>query len=165
MPPVQEASYLKTRLRNIHGVPHLDLKWDWWSVVKRLVRNKSLLPWRDAEYLRTAKELAALPEDEPDLDGYVRLFAPAHGKITGDIAPIYGTFSVEEIRRRAPALEGRRIFMIARDPVQRFWSAMGRHFRYKTFGEVDYGSLETAMRLFADPVRSKHHFPTRVLDR
>lgn len=165
MPPAQEASYLKTLMRpGTHGLD-LELRWDWWSIVKRAVRNRSLLPWRDVEFYRVARELSVNPSDRPDLDGYLRLFAPAHGKLTGDIAPAYGSFSVDQIRYCLPVLRPAKIFMIARDPVQRFWSVMSRHAGYRTFGDVDYGSLETAQRLFRDPVRGLQHFPTEILDR
>ena len=165
MPPVQEASYLKTLMRKgTHGLD-LDLHWDWWSIVKRLVRNRSLMPNRDLEFYREARALSVSDANEPDLDGYLRLFSPAHGKLTGDIAPVYASFSSDEIRDRLPALEGRKIFMIARHPVHRFWSALSRHAKYRTFGDVDYASLETAQRLFQDPERSLQHFPTQILDR
>ena len=165
MPPVQEASYLKTLLRPGADGLDLNLRWDWWSITKRLVRNRSVNAWRDEEYYEEARRLAAKPSNEPDLEGYHRLFAPAHGKLTGDIAPIYASFSVGQIRKVLPALMGSKIFMIARDPVQRFWSAISLHAFYQTFGEADYGSLEIAQRLFHDPERGLQHFPARILDR
>lgn len=165
MPPAQEASYLKTLMRpQTHGLDVV-LRWDVWSILKRLVRNRSLLPWRDVEFYREARKLAANLSDEPDLEGYRRLFQPAHGKLTGDIAPIYASLSTDEIRHCLPVLETARIFMIARDPVARFWSAMSRHAGYRTFGDVDHGAIETAQRLFHDPTRSLQHYPTAILDR
>lgn len=165
MPPAQEASYLKTLLRpGTHGLD-LNLRWDWWSIMKRTIRNRSVLPWRDREYYEEALKLAANPSDQPDLEGYKRLFAPAHGKLTGDIAPIYSSLSVDQIRAYRSVLEPARIFMIARDPVQRFWSAMSRHALYGTFGNVDYSSLSAAQRLFEDRERSLQHHPTQILDR
>jgi len=165
MPPAQEASYLRTQLRpGTHGLD-LTLRWDWWSIVKRLVRNRSLLPWRDNEFYREARALSRRVSQQPDLEGYLRLFSPAHGKLTGDIAPGYANFSQEQIRQYLPVIKGRKVFMIVRDPIQRFWSAMSRYAMYQTFGEVDYGSLQTAQRLFHDPERSLQHFPSLILDR
>jgi hypothetical protein len=165
MPPAQEASYLKNLLHpGTHGLD-LELRWDWWSIVKRVVRNRSLMPTRDREYYRVALELSAKFSNQPDLDGYRRLFAAAEGKLTGDIAPIYAGLSTEEIRYCLPVLETARIFMIARDPIARFWSAVSRHATYRTFGEVDYGSVETAQRLFRDAERQRQHYPTEILDR
>jgi hypothetical protein len=164
MPPIQEASYLKTLLRPEPDL-QLELHWDWWSVVKRVVRNRSLMPWRDAQYYHVARQLSANPSNRPDLDGYRRLFAPAAGKLTGDIAPIYASFSTDEIEYCRPVLESARVFMMARDPVERFWSAMSLHAGYRTFGEVDYGSVATAKQLFDDPIRGLQHRPTEILDR
>jgi hypothetical protein len=165
MPPIQEASYLKTLLRpGSHGLD-LTLRWDWWSITKRAVRNRSIFPWRDEQYYRTARELSEAASDTPDLDGYRRLFTPAHSKLTGDIAPIYASFSVDEIGSFRSVLEPARIFMIARDPVQRFWSAMSRYASYRAFGDIDYESIEAAQQLFRDPQRSLQHHPTRILER
>jgi hypothetical protein len=165
MPPIQEASYLKALFRPGMLDVDLDLHWDWWSIIKRVVRNRSLLPGRDAEYFRVARELSTGRGDLPDLADYQELFAPARGQLTGDVAPIYASFSIGEIRDRLPMLQGRRIFMMARDPVQRFWSAMSRYRNSKAFGDVDYGSPEIARLLFNDPQRSRQNFPTQVLER
>jgi hypothetical protein len=137
----------------------------WWSIVKRLVRNKSLSSWRDVEFLRPARELAEKPDSQLDLAGYRKLFEPAHGKTTGDISPVYAIMPEERLKRLGPFLRGRRVFMIARDPIQRFWSAMSMYWRLKTYGERDYGSLETAKLLFSDPLRSRQHRPSQVLAR
>lgn len=165
LPPMQEVSYLAGEFHIYRDTVHLDLGWDPWSLIKRLVRNKSLSAKADRQFLAIARDLAAAPPGTIDLDGYRRLFEPAGGRLTGDISPVYARLGVEEIRRVAPAFEGRPIFAIARDPVQRFWSAMSMYYRYRTFGDIDYGSLEAATMLFHDPLRSRQHFLTQVLDR
>jgi len=165
LPPIQEVSYLAGEFHIYRDSEHLELRWDWWNLAKRVVRNKSLSTRRDRLFYAVARELAAMPPGTVDLDGYRRLFAPADGRLTGDISPVYARLDAERIRHAAPVLDGRPIFAIARDPVERFWSAMSMYYRYRTFGEVDYGSLETAQRLFHDPVRSPQHFLTAILDR
>lgn len=165
LPPIQEASYLYSRLQSGQFDNEFHVRWDVWSIFKRLVRNRSILPWRDREYFRVARELAKRKTDKPDLDDYRRLFAPARGKLTGDIAPVYANCSVEDVRFLRPFLDNAKVFMIARDPVQRFWGDVARHARYRVFGDVDYGSLEMAKRIFSEPWHSMHHFPTKLLDR
>jgi hypothetical protein len=165
MPPIQEVSYLAGDFYIYRRTPHLELGWNPWSIVRRMVRNKSLSSRADRQFLDVARELADTPVGTIDLDGYRRLFAPAGGKLTGDISPVYARLEVEQIRRVAPVFEGRPLFVIARDPIERFWSALSMVYRYRRFGDVDYGSLETAQRLFNDPVRSRDHFPTAILDR
>lgn len=164
LPPIQEISYLSSGFEEYRETVHLKYGWDWWSVLKRVVRNKSLLGWRDRRFYEAARELAAKSDSVFDLDGYVRLFAPARGKLTGDISPSYAAMTEEQIRRALPVLKRARIFMIARDPVARFWSHLSMLYRARSYGEVDYGSLETARRFFHDPLRSAHHFPTQILD-
>jgi hypothetical protein len=39
------------------------------------------------------------------------------------------------------------------------------HYRYRSFGDVDYGSLETTQYFFQHESRRKQHFPTEILDR
>src|SRR3954451_13716112 len=120
LPPIQELNYFSSGFSRFNGTRNLELGWDWWSVVKRLVRNKGLSPRRDLEFLAAARELADLPDSERDLAAYAKLFKPAHGKVTGDISPMYATLTVDQIRELQPVLDGRRVFMIARDPIHRF---------------------------------------------
>jgi hypothetical protein len=164
LPPIQEISYLSSGFEEHRGTINLEYCWDWWSVLKRIVRNKSLFGWRDRQFYAAARELAAKSDDVFDLDAYVRLFAPGRGKLTGDISPSYAAMSQAQIRRSLPVLEPGHIFMIARDPIARFWSHLSMLYRARVYGDVDYGSLETAQRFFHDPLRSGHHFPTRIFD-
>jgi hypothetical protein len=165
LPPIQEISYLSSGFEEHRGSVNLEYRWDWWSVLKRTVRNKSLLGWRDRQFYEAARELAGKSDAVFDLDGYVRLFAPARRKLTGDISPSYAVMTEAQIRRALPVLKGRPLFMIARNPVARFWSHLSMLYRAQGYGDVDYGSLDTAQRFFSDPLRSGHHFPTRILDR
>lgn len=165
MPPIQEASYLYSRLQGGQFASEFHVRWNLRSICKRLIRNRSIFPWRDREYLHVVRELSELQTDKPDLNAYRRLFAPARGKLTGDIAPVYANCSVDGIRSCRTVLDNARVFMIARDPVQRFWGDVARHARYRVFGDADYGSLETAKRIYSEPWQSMHHFPTKLLDR
>jgi hypothetical protein len=164
LPPIQEISYLSSGFEEHRGSVHLEYRWDRWSVLKRIVRNKSLMGWRDRQFYEAARELAAKSDAVFDLDGYVRLFAAASGKLTGDISPSYAAMTQAQIRRALPVLKHHRILMIARDPVARFWSHLSMLYRARSYGDVDYGSIETAQRFFHEPLRSRHHFPTRILD-
>ena len=165
LPPVQELSYLRSGLSKFHGSPHLELRWDWWNLVKRTVRNKGLGAGRDRRFFEIARVLAEKPESEIDLEGYRALFDAAEGKLTGDISPAYASLDEDRIRHVAPVLEKVRVFMIARDPVARFWSELSMHHRYRSFGDRDYGSLETAQYFFHQRSRRMQHFPVEILDR
>jgi len=129
------------------------------------VRNKRFGTSQDRQFMAAGKALAAFPDEEIDLAAYQRLFDAARGSITGDISPMYATLTEEQLKPLAHFLRGRSLLMIARDPIERFWSGMAMYWRYGALGKGDYGSLEKAQRLFNDPIRSRHHFPTRIIDR
>jgi hypothetical protein len=165
MPPLQELGYLRDGFSRFRGNPNIELRWDWWNVVKRIIRNKGLTARRDRRFFEAAKVLAEKPDTEFDAEGYLALFAAAEGRVTGDISPAYASMEVDRIKQVAPVLDRVRIFMIARDPVDRFWSELSMHYRYRSFGDVDYGSLETAQFFFHQESRRMQHFPTEILDR
>src|SRR4051812_44844536 len=70
LPPIQELNYLSSGFSRFKGTHNLELAWDWWSILKRLVRNKSLSPRRDLEFLSAARALADKPDSEQDLAAY-----------------------------------------------------------------------------------------------
>lgn len=135
-------------------------------MAKRVVRNKGLSAKSDRQFLETARLLAVEPDPKGlNLEGYRQLFAPAGQRTTGDISPVYASFSIENIREVRSVLEPATVFTVVRDPVDRFWSHLSMLCRYQTYGGVDYASREIAKRLFVDPVRSPQHFPTEIIDR
>ncbi|HEY1144466.1 MAG TPA: sulfotransferase [Sphingomicrobium sp.] len=165
LPPIQELGYLHGGFQRFLGTPHLRLEWDAWSITKRIVRNKSLSLRPDLQFLEHAKALADVPDTTRDLDAYRKLFEPAAGKITGDITPNYADLSVDEIRSFAPVLDDAQIFMIARDPVQRFWSAVATFWRHRVWDDFDYGSLDGAMNLFESEHHQKQHLLSQIVHR
>lgn len=165
LPPIQELGYLNAGFERFRGTDHLTIRWDWWSVTKRIVRNKSLSLKKDLQFLERARALADVPNSERDLDLYRKLFEPAGGKITGDITPNYADLDVSEINSFAPVLDEAKIFMIARDPVQRFWSAVSMYWRDRVHGDVEYESLEFAKSLFESEVYAKQNFLSQIVRR
>lgn len=141
----------------------MHLRWSGWEIAKRVVRNKGPGIAADAAFLRTARRLAAQPER--DLEGYRQLFAPAGTRISGDISPMYASMSVAEIRDALPVIGAARILLLARDPVQRFWSELAMHARKRSFGDVDYTSVDFARAFFEDPVRQRQHFLSDIAAR
>lgn len=148
LPPIQELGYLNAGFERFRDTQHLTIRWDWWSVAKRIVRNKSLSIKDDRKFMESARELAVVPNSKRDLDLYRKLFEPAAGRITGDITPSYAGLDEKDIRKFEPVLRDAKIFMIARDPVERFWSAISMFWRDRVFGDVDYRSLEFAQGIF-----------------
>jgi hypothetical protein len=163
LPPIQELSYLSGGFPAHRGKPYLAMRWTGWEIAKRVIRNKGPGVAADRAFLRTAKRLAA--QDGFDPAGYRELFAPAGRRISGDISPMYASMSPAEIARASPVLAEARVFLLARDPVQRFWSELSMHARKRTFGPVDYGSVAVARAFFDDPERQKQHLLSDIVAR
>ncbi|WP_156840064.1 sulfotransferase [Novosphingobium aquimarinum] len=161
--PIQELNYLSGGFADHAAKPYMHLRWSGWEVAKRVVRNKGPGVSADAAFLRTARRLAAEPER--DLEGYRQLFAPAGSRVSGDISPMYASMGVAEIRDALPAIGAARIILLARDPVQRFWSELAMHARKRSFGDVDYTSVDFARAFFADPVRQRQHLLSDIAAR
>lgn len=161
--PIQELSYLSGGFAGHRGKPYLAMRWTGWEIAKRVIRNKGPGISADRAFLRVAQRLAE--QDGFDLDGYRGLFAPAGRKISGDISPMYASMTATEIARASPVLDAAHVFLLARDPVQRFWSELSMHARKRTFGAVDYGSAEVARTFFDDPERQKQHSLSDIVAR
>jgi len=161
--PIQELSYLSGGFAAHRGKPYLAMRWTGWEIAKRVIRNKGPGIAADRAFLRVARRLAE--EDAFDLTGYRELFAPAGRRISGDISPMYASMGPAEIARALPVLAEARVFLLARDPVQRFWSELSMHARKRTFGEVDYGSIAAARAFFDDPERQKQHLLSDIVAR
>lgn len=156
LPPIQELGYLNAGFERFRNSRHLKLQWDWWSVTKRVVRNKGLSLKADRQFLKAARDLASVPDSRPDFTRYRRLFAPGGGRITGDITPNYADLDIKDIRRFMPVLQNAKIFMIARDPVDRFWSALSMFWRDGIYGDEDYGSLEFVQSVLEKQTRQSY---------
>lgn len=161
--PIQELNYLNGGFGEHAGKPYMCLRWNGWEIAKRVIRNKGPGVGADRAFLRTARRLAASPR--LDLEGYRELFKPAGPRLSGDISPMYASMSVDEIRAALPAIRSARVLLLARDPVQRFWSELAMHARKRSFGDVDYASTDFARVFFEDPVRQRQHMLSQIIAR
>lgn len=161
--PIQELNYLDDGFSQHRGKPYLHLRWTAWEITKRVVRNKGPGILADRAFLTAARRLTGDPAF--DLDGYRALFAPAGRRISGDISPMYASMTAAQIARALPVLANSRVLLLARDPVQRFWSELSMHARKGSFGAVDYGSLEVARAFFEDPERQRQHLLSGIVER
>ncbi|SFG20373.1 Sulfotransferase family protein [Novosphingobium sp. CF614] len=163
LPPIQELSYLSGGFPAHADKPYMTMRWTRWEITKRIIRNKGPGIAADRAFLRTARQLAADPAF--DLDGYRALFGPAGSRVTGDISPMYASMTAAEIAQALPALAEARVFLLARNPIDRFWSELSMHARKQTFGTIDYGTYEVARAFFDDPERQKQHFLSGIVER
>lgn len=161
--PIQELSYLNADFASHRGKPYMTMRWTGWEIAKRVIRNKGPGILADRAFLQIARRLAE--EDCFDLNGYRALFAPAGRRRSGDISPMYASMTVSQIARALPVLESSRVYLLARDPVRRFWSELSMHARKGSFGDVDYGSLTFARAFFDDPERQRQHLLSGIAKR
>jgi hypothetical protein len=82
----------------------------------------------------------ALRPGRSTLDQYAALFRAKGGRITGDITPAYSTLSQSMIARAVERFPHVRAVLIARDPVERIWSA--RRGRAMRGGPDDWEPLQ-----------------------
>jgi hypothetical protein len=161
--PIQELSYLNADFASHLGKPYMTMRWTGWEIAKRIIRNKGPGILADRAFLQVARRLAA--QDGFDLDGYRALFAPAGRRRSGDISPMYASMTEPQIARALPVVESSRVYLLARDPVRRFWSELSMHARKRSFGDVDYGSLAFARAFFDDPERQRQHLLSGIVER
>jgi hypothetical protein len=161
--PIQELNYLDGRFAQHRGKPYLAMRWSGWEIAKRVIRNKGPGIAADGAFLRVAGRL--VEDRELDLAGYRALFAPAGRRLSGDISPMYASMTPAEIARALPVLSQARVLLLARDPVQRFWSELSMHARKRTFGEVDYAAIDVVRAFFDDPERQRQHMLSDIVAR
>lgn len=161
-PPIQELSYPFLSFGHLQAAGRLKVFNNPWEVFKRVARNKSLSSSRDRRFYALAERLAETDPKGENLVEYARIFRLAEGKITGDISPIYASFTSEQIAKLEKETSCRIVFMLLRDPVARFISHYRMMERYRKFGDVDYGSAQTVATFLNDPIRSRQFYPSRI---
>jgi len=139
LPPIQELNYLFTGFYNFEGKNLMEYKYDPWSILKRIVRNKSIFSNSDKKFYKLAKKLTKIDPKGVNFNDYKKLFSIEEGKITGDISPMYSSFNLNQIKRLKKVLNTK-IFMIVRNPVDRFISDLRHIEKYKVLGDIDYFS-------------------------
>jgi hypothetical protein len=98
-----------------------------------------------------------------DIEGYRRLFAWKGTRRSGDITPGYSTLGAGTIRRIVEAFPGVKVVFLARDPVQRFWSAVAMHVRHgQRTWPADARALE---RLVREARHASRSYQTRIVAR
>ncbi len=66
----------------------------------------------------------ALPSRRHGVELYRSLFEPGGARVTGEVTPAYSTLPEEAVARLGRELRGTRVLLLARDPVERAWSAL-----------------------------------------
>lgn len=166
LPPIQELSYPYLSFGPRLDEPDLlTFKRDWWSTAKRMIRNKSISEKVDREFYLIAQKLKADDPTGEDFEGYMSLFAPAKQPITGDISPIYASFTDSQVKSFSQSVPSNKVFMFVRHPVDRFFSHYKMMASYQRYGDIDYTSKSAVEKFLNDPIRSAQFYPTVIYAR
>jgi hypothetical protein len=137
------------------------------SLPNRLARTGSRLASRFVPGYRSVHRDLVWPvlrrRSRPDFDGYVRLFRWKGGLISGDITPGYSTLRSSAVRAIVEALPGVKVMFLARDPIERFWSALAM--RAANGHEVWPDSADALERLVGRATHASRSYQTRIVAR
>lgn len=94
---------------------------------KRLSGVGRPLSEADVRFVRRYVELfqnsRAFDNPARRIEAYARLFEEKGDRLTGDVTPGYSKLSAEDVARVASRFPEARVFFIAREPIERFWSS------------------------------------------
>lgn len=109
MPPLKELHYFDQMSRSLHPP----------RSAREKVRPRDE---RDLRFLEAMNDLCT--RQHIDLEGYAQLFAPKGPLLSGDITPSYSMLHDEIIHRILTHFPNLKVIFLARDPVERAWSAL-----------------------------------------
>ncbi len=90
--------------------------------VRKALARRANLAGADAAF--RDRVLALPPSRNHGLALYRSLFEPGGARVTGEITPAYSALPEEAVARLGRDLAGTRVLLLARDPVERAWSAL-----------------------------------------
>jgi Sulfotransferase family len=146
MPPLKELHYFDlpgTRVKKARRI-HRRAKRDLAAYnAEREALHRRPIEERDLVFLR---DFIRLPT-KIDIELYARLFAAKGGSIAGDITPGYSGLEPDTIGLIAARFPALKVVFIARNPVDRFWSAFNMRLRR---GDIGARTDVAAIRDFAE---------------
>ena len=100
-----------------------------------------------------------------DLIGYGQLFVAKGSLLSGDITPAYCTLPeeiIEMVMRTFPKLK---VILLARDPVERAWSALSLSFRTGGIRAFDATDFDQVMHQLLHPMMLARSYPSTIVGR
>ena len=143
MPPIKELRYFDEMSHSRHPV-------DW-----RKTRPRDE---RDGFFLAAMESLCSMPFI--DRQRYGRLFAPKGELLSGDVTPVYSVVPEEMIATIMDYFPELKIIFIARDPVERAWSALSMGVRNGGLSPFDLTNPDIVIRHLFHPDILCRSFPS-----
>jgi hypothetical protein len=150
MPPLKELHYFDQMSRSRHPDPS-----SWRSVPLRDGRDQFFVEAMDA--------LCATPFI--DRRHYGQLFAPKGELLSGDITPLYGALPEEIIAAIIDYFPELKIIFIARDPVERAWSALSMGVKFGGLSVFDPTNQDVITQHLLHPDIIMRSFPSVTVAR
>lgn len=148
MPPTKELRYFDEMSRSRHPV-------DW-----RKARPRDQ---RDRFFLAEMESLCSTPFI--DRERYGRLFAPKRELLSGDVTPVYSIVPEEMIVTIMDYFPALKIIFIARDPVERAWSALSMGVRNGGLSPFDVTNPDVVIQHLFHPDILCRSFPSLTVAR
>ena len=148
MPPIKELGYFDQMSHSRHP--------DSWR--KAPSRDK-----RDHFFFAGMESLCSTPFI--DRERYGRLFAPKGELLSGDVTPVYSIVPEEMIVAIMDYFPALKIIFIARDPVERAWSALSMGVRNGGLSPFDFRNPDVVIRHLFHPDILCRSFPSLTVAR
>jgi hypothetical protein len=150
MPPVKELHYFDQMSCSRHPD-----RSTWGKIVFR--------DPRDEAFVATMEALCRTPFIERDR--YGQLFAPKKELLSGDITPRYSTLPEEIIALTMDYFPQLKVIFIARDPVERAWSALGLGVKSGGLSPFDVSDRNVVTKHLLHPDIVMRSFPSMTVAR
>ncbi len=163
MPPMKELHYFDGGKRAWQKAKQMYLAASEDLDAANAARSKQLRRPLNKDDLKFLEDFLRLTPAQIDFEAYAELFSASKSLLSGDITPGYSTLhsgTVEQIMNRFPALK---IVFIARDPVERLWSALSMRAR------LGRGPSPDNQAIIASELEKRHNyrrtFQTKIVAR
>jgi len=126
MPPVKELHYFDDARPGFRKATRLQarIERDLASLNRnRMADSSPTLTERDLRFVRAYLDF--WQHKGAGVDGYARLFDDKGPQRTGDVTPAYSCLAEPDIRAIVERFPDLKVVFIAREPIERFWSALG----------------------------------------
>jgi len=132
MPPVKELHFFDgakpglRKAKRLQGRIDKDL-----DKVNRMRAEDASQPLGDRDlrfmegYLQLFKNKPLMKDKPAAMEHYARLFAEKGGRKTGDVTPAYSKLDDDDVKAIVRRFPDVKVVFIAREPVERAWSALG----------------------------------------
>ena len=172
MPPVKELHVFDRSRKNVSQARRLArrVERDLGGVNERRVASHARpLENRDVRFVRRYAKLLKGGRDarlgQQTLDGYAALFDDTGARKSGDVTPAYSRLHDGAVRKVTTRFPEAKVVFIAREPVERLWSAYGMAARKAERLKGEAVSPDSALAFARRPAVAARSYPSEIVSR